>query len=124
MVAIFELLKQLIALVMAVVSLLGIKTTSAVDVELYANPSSGYMWEYSYDKNGIVALTDEYYLPDPSAILSSGGGTQKFTFQAIGPGIVNITFRYVDTLGKDIASTYVYTYSVDETGEIELISVK
>lgn len=124
MASIFELLRQLIALVMAVVSLLGIKTTSSVDVELYANPSSGYMWEYSYDKNGIVALTDEYYLPDPSAILSSGGGTQKFTFKAIGTGTVNITFKYVDTLEKDVASTYVYTYSVDETGEIKLLSVK
>ena len=124
MTSIFTLLQQLISLVMAIVSLLGLKTANTVEVELYANPTSGYMWEYSYDKNGIIALTEEYYLPDPSAILSSGGGTQKFTFRAIGTGTVNVTFRYVKKPGKDVASTYVYSYSVDDTGKITLLSIK
>ena len=124
MTSIFSLLQQLISLVMAIVSLLGLNTTNTVDVELYANPSSGYMWEYSYDKNGVIALSEEYYLPDPSAILSSGGGTQKFTFRAISKGNVNVTFRYVNTITDEIASTYVYAYSVDDTGKINLISVK
>ena len=124
MASIFTLLRQLISLVMAIVSLLGVKTTNTVDVELYANPTSGYMWEYSYDKTGIITLSEEYYLPDPSAILSSGGGTQKFTFRAIGAGTVNVTFKYVNKITKETASTYVYTYSVDETGKINLLSVK
>ena len=90
--SLFAFLQQLISIMMAIISLLGLKTNT-VDVELYANPTSGYTWEYSYDQKGILTLSDSYYLPDPSAILSSGGGTQKFTFKAIGTGTVNITFN-------------------------------
>lgn len=123
MTALFVLLQRLVALMMAVISMLGLKTNT-VEVELYANPTSGYSWEYSYDRTGVIALSEIYYLPDTSAILSGGGGTQKFTFRAVGSGTVNVTFRYVKNIGKDVASTYVYTYSVDESGEITLLNTQ
>ena len=123
MASLFDLLQQLISVLLAIISLLGLKTNT-VDVELYANPTSGYTWEYSYDKKGVLTLSDSYYMPDSSAILSNGGGTQTFTFRAVGTGTVNITFNYKENISENIASTYIYTYSVDESGEITLIDIQ
>lgn len=121
MTSLFGLLQQLIAIMLAIINLFGLKTNT-VDVELYANPASGYRWEYSYDKYGVLTLDKSYYMPDTSEILSGGSGTQKYIFRAVGTGTVNITFEYVNTITEDIASTYVYTYNVDESGEITLES--
>lgn len=123
MTSLVVLLQRLVALMMAIISFLGIKTKT-VDVELYANPTSGYSWEYSFDKNGVITLSETYYLPDTSAILSGGGGTQKFVFRAVGSGTVNVTFKYVKDFDNDVASTYVYTYTVDDSGEIILNNVQ
>lgn len=123
MTSLFVLLQQLIAIMLAIINLLGLQTNT-VEVELYANPVSGYNWEYSYDKTGVLTLSETYYLPDTSEILSGGGGTQKYVFRAVGSGTVNITFEYVNNFTDEVASTYVYTYSVDESGEITLQNIQ
>lgn len=123
MTSLFVLLKQLVAIMLAIINLFGLKTNT-VEVELYANPASGYSWEYSYDNYGVLTLNDSYYMPDPSEILSGGSGTQKFTFRAVGTGTVNIAFEYVNAITDEIVSTYIYTYTVDETGEITLDNIQ
>ncbi len=123
MATIFAYLKMLLAFLFAIVRLLGFGADTA-EVELYANPASGYYWEYSYDEYGVLMLANSHYLPDTSAIFSGGGGTQKFTFREIGEGTVNITFEYTQVGTKNVASRYVYTYQVDEDGEITLLNVE
>ena len=91
MTSLFVLLKQLVAFMLAIINMFGLKTNT-VEVELYANPVSGYTWEYSYDNYGVLTLTDSYYMPDASEILSGGSGTQKYIFRAVGTGTVNVTF--------------------------------
>ena len=124
MTALFSLLQQLIALMMAVINLLGLNNKNVVTVELYTNPSSGYSWEYSYDRIDVLVLSDNRFVPDTSAILSGGGGTQVFEFRALSSGTVNITFSYVNKIDKTVASEYVYTYTVDDTGKITLQSTQ
>lgn len=125
MTALFSLLQQLVALIMAIISLLGLNNNkSTVTVELYTNPSSGYSWEYSYDRIDVLILDEDRYIPDTSAILSGGGGTQVFSFRAINSGTVNITFRYVNQITDNIASEYVYTYVVDDAMNITLQSTQ
>lgn len=124
MTALFSLLQQLVALMMAIISLLGLNNNkSTVTVELYTNPSSGYSWEYSYDRIDILVLDENRYIPDTSAILSNGG-TQVFSFRAINSGTVNITFRYVNKITDNVASEYVYTYVVDDAMNITLQSTQ
>ena len=124
MTALFSLLQQLIALMMAVINLLGLNNKNVVTVELYTNPSSGYSWEYSYDRIDVLVLSDNNFIPDSSAILSGGGGTQVFEFRALSSGTVNITFSYVNKNDKSVASEYIYTYTVDDTGKITLQSIQ
>lgn len=123
MTSLFVLLKQLVAIMLAIINMFGLKTNT-VEVELYANPASGYNWEYSYDNYGVLTLNESYYMPDASEILSGGSGIQKYIFRAVGTGTVNITFEYVNSITDEIASTYVYTYTVDETGKIILDSIQ
>ncbi len=126
MVIIFSLLKGLVSVILALMSILGLQVNKTT-VELYANPSSGYEWEYSFDEQGIMVLNDSHYSPDTASILSGkGGGTQYFTFRALDSGTVNITFEYVKYNGAQriVASTYVYTYMVDSIGGIALYQVQ
>lgn len=121
MTLIFSLLKFFVTIILAITTLLGSAfKAKTVDVELYANPASGYSWEYSMDKTGVLSFAKNTYTPDSSAILSGGGGTQEFTFRAVNEGTVNITFEYVNNLNKSVASRYVYTYTVTDDGTILL----
>lgn len=124
MTALFSLLQQIVALIMSIISLLGLNNKNIVTVELYTNPSSGYSWEYSYDRIDVLVLSDNRFAPDTSAILSGGGGTQVFEFRALSSGTVNITFSYVNKIDKSVASEYIYTYIVDDTGKITLQSIQ
>ncbi len=123
MTALFSLLRSLVSIMIAVISMFGLNK-STTTVELYTNPASGYSWEYSYDELGILVLSDSYYIPDSSAILSGGGGTQNFKFTSLSSGTVNITFRYVSKIDNSVASEYVYTYVVDYEGNITLQSIQ
>ncbi len=126
MVIIFTLLRVLVSLLLALVNILGLQFNTTT-VELYANPSSGYEWEYSMDEQGIMTLNDTHYSPDTASILTGkGGGTQYFTFRALNSGTVNITFEYVKYTGAEriVASTYVYTYIIDSHGGIALYQIR
>lgn len=125
MTLIFSLLKFIVTIMLSVTTLLGSSLKAeTVDVELYANPASGYSWSYYMDKSGVLSFSKSAYTPDSSSILSGGGGTQKYTFRAVDSGTVKITFRYVNNIDGDIASTYVYTYTVTDDGEIILKSIE
>ncbi len=122
MAAILNLLKMILAFFPALINLFGFGAET-VDVELYADPSSGYVWEYSCDRTDVLILSGKYFVPDSSAILSSGGGTQKYTFREIGEGTVNITFEYTNSDTDEVVSKYIYTYNVDANGKITLLKV-
>ena len=126
MVILFGYLRRLVAILTALMSLLGIETNT-ITVDLYANPSSGYSWEYSFDKSGVLALNDSYYTPDPGSILTGrGGGTRHFIFKSVGSGTVRVTFEYVKEIGTErtVASRYIYTYNVATDGTISLYSIQ
>lgn len=126
MVLVFSLLKGLVSLLLAVINILGIQFNTTT-VELYTNPSSGYDWEYSFDETGIMTLNESHYSPDTASLLTGkGGGTQYFTFRALNRGTVNITFEYVKytEVERIVASKYVYTYIVDDSGGITLYRIQ
>ena len=120
MAEIFVFLQKLIAFVAAIFGIFGInqKTTT---VELYANPASGYTWEYSIDNDDVLSLISSNYKPNISSIESGGGGTQQFTFEGVSEGTANVTFRYVSRTDGSVASGYIYTYKVNSSGKVELI---
>ena len=126
MALLFNLLKTVVSILLAMINILGIPINTT-KVELYENPSSEYTWEYSFDKSGIMILSDTHYSPDSASILSGkGGGTRYFTFRSLDSGTVRITFEYVKYEGNQriVASDYIYTYNVDDYGVITLYSIE
>lgn len=126
MTALFSCLQKIIALMLAIVNMLGL-TNDTVTVELYSNPSSGYVWEYEMDRTGVMTLIETHYDSDPFSLLTNGGGGKRsFTFRAVSSGTVHITFRYVKIIGleKVTASRYIYTYTVGTDGTISLYSIQ
>lgn len=127
MAIVFSLLKTLVSLLLAFANIFGIQFNATTSVDLYANPSSGYEWEYFFDETGILTVEDTYYTPDDASIVAGkGGGTQHFTFRALDIGTVNVTFQYVRYNGYDrvVASEYIYTFDVDISGTISLLEIR
>ncbi len=126
MLSIFSLLRWILTLLMALLSIFNLNAPKTT-VELYFNPSSGYNWEYEMDKSGVLSYSESHYTPDSgSAMSGKGGGTKYYTFKAVGEGTVNITFNYYkyENLKKVIVSQYVYTYTVADDGTITLKSIQ
>lgn len=120
MFAVLGCMQRMLVFLVAFINILGFNTHT-VSVDLYANPSSGYVWECSFDEEGILVMTDSYYTPDASTIFTGkGGGTKTFTFKAISSGTVKVRFDYVKIIDgeKITASGYTYVFNVDENGLI------
>lgn len=108
------------AIIAALSVLVGFKPKT-VTVSLYTNPSSGYSWECSFYKPGVMTLSDSYFKESMTLFSDdTNDGKQYFIFKAVGEGTVNVYFRYVNSRGN-VASRYVYTYSVSPTGKITLV---
>lgn len=128
MATLFVYLQKIMLLLTALMNLFNFDTKpETVTVDLYANPSSGYVWEYDFDNDGILIMTESRYTPDAATVLQGrGGGTRTFKFRAVDSGTVRIKFNYVKTVGgkKQSVSQYIYTYDVDRDKKITLCSVQ
>lgn len=65
-----------------------------VELTLPSNPSTGYSWSYQQQPDGnIIKQTGHQYLP-PDTDLIGGGGTERWTFQAVAPGETGLILVY------------------------------
>lgn len=60
-------------------------------IELEGNPTTGYEWELQFDKNRIKTIDREY---EPPGETLGGGGSERFTLQAIDSGDTSIRAIY------------------------------
>ncbi len=112
----------LAALTAALLLLVGCSSSKSITVELPANATTGYTWMVEMDKEGVLEMTGDEYIA-PNSDLVGAGGTQKYTFAAVGDGTVSITFTYLQSWDPDsAANTSVRTYEV-ANGEITEKSV-
>jgi inhibitor of cysteine peptidase len=64
-----------------------------IRIELCANPSTGYSWDYEMTVEGIVAEEDHDY-DEPESDLVGAPGTEFWTFEAVNSGNTEITMEY------------------------------
>lgn len=121
MAMLFRWLQRFAAIIAALTAFIGVKQNT-VTVSLYTNPSSGYSWECSFDKQNVMTLSDSYYKQNLTLFSDdTSDGKQYFILKATGEGTVNVRFKYVNSRGY-VASSYTYRYSVDSDGNITLLS--
>jgi len=64
-------------------------------IALDANATTGYNWSQTINDTDVVAYVDNAYIAearDPQVV--GGGGTDTFTFKAVGKGTTTITLAY------------------------------
>jgi inhibitor of cysteine peptidase len=64
-------------------------------IALDANATTGYNWSQTTKDTNVVAYVDNEYVAearDPQVV--GGGGTDTFTFKAVGKGTTTITLAY------------------------------
>jgi inhibitor of cysteine peptidase len=64
-------------------------------IALDANATTGYNWSQTTKDTNVVAYVDNEYVAearDPQVV--GGGGTDTFTFKAVGKGTTTITLTY------------------------------
>ena len=71
---------------------IGEKFTIGDGFELESNPSTGYKWVPAFDKNKINLLSHKFE-PSNNNLLGSPG-KEIFVFEAINPGVTNLTLSY------------------------------
>jgi len=76
-----------------------------------SNPTTGYMWEASYD-HSILDLVEEGYDADQEPGLVGAGGTQYFRFKALEKGDTKITLTYKRSWETDYAEQQVFNVSI------------
>lgn len=68
---------------------------SDLEVQLDANPTTGYEWTYTIDGTVVQATGDQYVATNEGDEAKAGeGGTHTFNFKADGSGEATITFTY------------------------------
>ncbi len=85
-----------------------------IRIELCANPSTGYEWDYEITDKEIVMEEDHDY-DEPDSNLVGTSGTEFWTFEAVNPGNTEIIMEYTPaaTGEMDDSWTLVMTITVE-----------
>lgn len=124
-----KVLSSLLALTCAIgsVAAFSAKANKEEVVQLYSNPSTGYAWRYSADKEGMVEETEHSY--DPAATFTGikivgAGGQENWKFKGLQEGYVTLTFKYERAWNNEESEnqTRAFTYYVDSNLAMNLVA--
>ena len=98
---------------------------SAPSLSLYANPSTGYTWQYTVAEDALLAVTDTGLTPDPAAEGATGaGGLQGFAFTGKAAGTTTALFTYSRAWEtEEPVYSLLYTLSGAEDLTVTILSV-
>ena len=121
--------KQIILICTAVCIIIGIaavifqKKADTYEITLSENATTGYMWSYTMSEEGIVEETSAEYTSRDKECLVGAASDKTWTFKALKPGNVTLTFSYARSWEKEAISTAVYQLKVTDGLQIEEVSV-
>lgn len=91
------------------------KPAKPMTIELKANASTGYHWEYTESEKGVVEITGEYIQDESPEGFVGVGGKQIYTVTPLKEGEVTLRFEY-QSPGENKAGCYVeYELTVDKS---------
>lgn len=94
-----------------------------VEIALYENASTGFIWEYEMSPSGILEFAEDEYKSDQEdgeEPLDGAGGTHYWRFRVVGSGTVDLHF--ISKRGTEVlyGSETVYRYRCED-GKAELL---
>lgn len=94
-------------------------------VTLEENPTTGYMWNHTFDKEGILELQNDDYTPTATSDKVVGsGGNHSWIFKGIAEGKTVLTFKYYRPWEKADTATETRTFTVTVAKDGRITSVK
>ena len=112
-----------LCLVLTAMSCLAESAPETLTVELEGNPTTGYEWTASCDKDGIVSVESRYTSDATDEALCGVGGEYTFTVTGVAAGEVTVSFAYGRSWEDAPISTVVYQLSVDEQLNVTVASM-
>jgi predicted secreted protein len=86
-----------------------------IDVQLEANPTTGYSWELGPLPDGLELVSSGF--EEPGGSLVGAGGTQVFVFDVVGPGDGILRIEYVRVFDDPVVAAQIVEYVLTITGE-------
>ncbi|MEG2361697.1 MAG: protease inhibitor I42 family protein [Christensenella sp.] len=128
--------KKLCVMIAVVVSVLFVLFGCAAgsktyNVDLEGNMTTGYSWQYTMSKDGIVKEKSNEYVQDEVEKQKEGepplvgmGGMFKFVFEGVSEGEVELDFKYSQEWDEttEPAGTAKIVLSVDKNGNVKEVS--
>ncbi len=98
-------MKKALAILLAIILMTAVagcgEKNSTYTMELESNPSTGYTWECTADREGIVTEESHDYVLESEE--PGAKGNEVFVFKGASEGDVELTFRYVRVWEDDEA---------------------
>ena len=82
-----------------------------VEVELPGNPTTGYIWQVTANDESILLPLYYEFVPDSDA--DGAGGSERFGFHVMAPGIVNLAFTNSQPWETDVEPAETFAVTVD-----------
>lgn len=92
--------------------IVNLKPGDTFEVRLEANPSTGYGWTVSPEKNNIVRQKSMKFVRGGAGDVPGAGGTNVWTFEAVKAGNQKLTFNYQRPWEKSVPAVKTVSYSV------------
>jgi len=99
-----------------------LKVGESLAITLDSNPSTGYSWQLSTMKRGILQQQGEPQYTPPAQPLPGAGGQHTFQFAAVGAGHTTLTLVYKQPFDRKAAPAE--TFSIQVTVDANAGSVE
>lgn len=100
------------------------KGPTVATITLPGNPTTGFEWNFQISDDTVLKQTHTEYIPDAGedTDVAGSGGQYRWTFAAVKPGEVSLTFAYAQSFENlEPASLVTYTFEVDEKGVLSAL---
>lgn len=98
------------------------KTSSkTMEIKLYGNGTTGYIWNYVIENNDVILLSEENFESEnKDEQVVGAGGNYIYTFKGQKEGTSKITFTYQRPWEEEILYDITYEVEVDSSNKITL----
>ena len=86
-----------------------------INVQLEANPTTGYSWELGPLPDGLELVSSDF--EEPGGSLVGAAGTQVFVFDVVGPGDGILRFEYVRVFDDPVIAEKIVEYVLTISGD-------